>query len=646
MNLDPLLNVAIEGRYRITSRLARGGMASVYRAHDNRLDRDVAVKIIHSHLAEQPDFVERFIQEARSAAKLTSPHVVNVYDQGVAQTPLGDLPYLVMQLVSGPDLRSELNANGSLPIGMALTIIKQVLQALAIAHSADIVHRDVKPENILLTQPLDISAVISQPTINAQVADFGLARAASKSTQTATVLGTVGYVAPELVTAGTAGPATDIYATGIMLYELIAGSLPFTGETPLAIAYQHAHDQVPQLSDLADWIPASIDSLIRLFTAKDPQKRPQNGQAALDALEDITESIPSDIAIRRIPVFPQQVKETGTSATTQQLTNPVIDQPAANTQKLTAVTRPASVSSSTSKTRRRRRWPLFTALFLLLLALTGTTGWYFLYGPGLRVTLADVSAMSLAQAQETLEKQGFHTSVTHEFSDNIARDSIIGTDPIAGSRIHPDTEVKIRISDGIKHLTVPSLAGLTSAEAEQALKDAGFSDIDHTSNYSDTVEKDHIVSQEPEPDSSIPHNATIHYVISDGRAPVKIPNLSDVKRSELEQTLADLGLTLVLTEEYSDTVPEGNVISQTPEANSAGLRLDEVHVTVSLGPKLVEVPNVIGQQSQNALTTLKNAGFEVKVEKILGGFFGTVRLQDPEGGTKAKPGTTITITVV
>lgn len=204
MNSDPLLNAAIDGRYVIISRLARGGMASVYHAHDTRLERDVAVKIIHSHLAEQPDFVERFIREARSAAKLSSPHVVNVYDQGVAHTPIGELPYLVMQLITYPDLRSQLAQHGSLPLGMALTITRQVLQALAVAHQADVIHRDVKPENILLDKPLDINAVLDKPVINAQVADFGLARAASSATQTATVLGTVAYVAPELVTNGSA----------------------------------------------------------------------------------------------------------------------------------------------------------------------------------------------------------------------------------------------------------------------------------------------------------------------------------------------------------------------------------------------------------------------------------------------------------
>ncbi|SDU81375.1 serine/threonine protein kinase [Arcanobacterium phocae] len=645
MNQDPLLNILIEDRYQIISRLARGGMASVYRAYDKRLDRNVAVKIIHSHLAEQTDFVERFIREARSAAKLSSPHVVNVYDQGVAETPLGDLPYLVMQLVPGPDLRSQLSAHGSLPIGMALEIVRQVLQALATAHHADVVHRDVKPENILLDQPLDTTAVLSQPSIHAQVADFGLARAASSSTQTSTVLGTVAYLAPELISARTAYPATDIYATGIMLYELIAGHLPFAGETPMAIALQHLNDDVPVLSDLADWMPASIDSVIRLFTAKNPQKRPQNGQAALDALEDVVESIPSDTAIRRIPVFPERKHEPSPQST-QHLSAQTLPEPVATTQKLATLTQPDPEPPTTPEPRRRRKWPLLVGILLILATIGASVGWYFLYGPGLRVTIANVSNLTVSQAQSALKKQGFSVKIDHQFSDTIAKDSIIGTKPAAGTRIHPDSIVTINVSDGIKHLVVPKVEGLTAAEAEAAIKPIGFEKIEHTSDYSDTVEKGKVISQSPEADSSVPHTSVITYVLSDGRAPVKIPDLSAVSKSELESTLDELGLKLVMTEEYSDTVEEGKVISQSPAADTDAFRLDEVHVVVSRGPELVAVPNVIGKQVNQAKQILESAQFKVRVEKILGGIFGTVRLQDPGEGTQAKRGATITISVV
>lgn len=641
MNLDPLVNTVIDERYAITSRLARGGMASVYRAHDKRLERDVAVKIIHSHLAEQPDFVDRFIREARSAAKLASQHVVNVYDQGVAHTPLGDLPYLVMQLIDGPDLRSQLNLNGSLPLGTALSLTRQVLLALATAHRADVIHRDVKPENILLSAPLSTASVLAPAHVQAQVADFGLARVASSSTQTSTVLGTVAYVAPELVTSGTSSPAADIYATGIMLYELIAGSLPFTGETPLAIAYQHVNNDIPQLSDLAEWIPAGIDSLIRLFTAKDPQKRPQNGDSALAALDDIVESIPEDLLIRRIPVFPPQ--QAGATPHTTQLLDSK-QPPVYGTQKIDTL--PQATQVHAQKQPRRRRWPIVLTLLMALVVIAGSIGWYFLYGPGLRITIANVTSLSVQDAQKTLEKQGFSVVTNHEFSDTVGKDRVITTKPGAGTRIHPDSRVTIVVSDGIKRLTVPTLTGLSAEDAAQTLKKVGFSNTSHTSEYSDTVEKNMVISQNPNAKTSLPHNAKISYVISKGRAPVKVPDLSQVTRDQLEATVSETGLKLVITEEFSDTVAEGKVISQTPKANADAHRLDELHVTISRGPELVPIPKVVGQQRDAAIAALKAAGFDVKVESILGGYFGTVRLQNPDGGEKAKRGTTITITVV
>lgn len=630
-------------------------MASVYRAHDTRLERDVAVKIIHSHLAEQPDFVERFIREARSAAKLSSPHVVSVYDQGVAPTPLGNLPYLVMQLIPGPDLRSQLSKHGSLPIGIALTITRQVLQALAVAHSADVIHRDVKPENILLDRELDISAIIEKPIINAQVADFGLARAASSSTQTAVVLGTVAYVAPELVTNAVAGPAADIYAVGVMLYELIAGSLPYTGETPVAIAYQHVNAQIPHLSELTDWMPAHIDSLIRLFTAKDPQKRPRNASAALDALDDIIRSIPEDIAIRRVPVFAHQAVPEAVN-TTEHLTQPQTIEPiTTQTQQLHTLPQPNNLPANDSQGRsrqpradvvakKRRRWPI--VVIAVLIALATTLGWYFLYGPGLRITIADVEGLSVAQASEKLTEQGFDVSLAYEYSDTIDKDHVIATTPAGGSRIHPDTMVTITVSDGIRYATVPDIVGKTGQEAKELLAKAGLDNVSEVTQYSDTVEKDGVIAQSIAPKKSIPHNNEMTYTVSLGRAPVTIPDLKALTKDDIIATLEEAGLTPVIVEEFSDTVAAGHFISQNPPADADGHRLDEVTVVISKGPELIEVPSVIGLQRDAAVAKLNEAGFEVKVENILGGLFGTVRLQDPLGQSKARPGSTVTISIV
>lgn len=507
---DPLLGTVIDGRYHVTSRLARGGMANVYRAVDTRLQRDVALKIIHSHLAEQPDFVNRFIREARSVARLSSRHIVSVFDQGVADTPLGQLPYLVMELVTGSDLRTQLNDLGSLPIGVAFEVTRQVLQALAVAHNDDLIHRDVKPENVLLTKKLSTTSVLNTPLVDARVADFGLARAASggTSTQTSTLLGTVAYVAPELITEGTASPASDIYSTGIMLYELIAGELPYSGETPMQVAFKHVNDAMPRLSDTISWMPASIDSLIGLFTSKSPSKRPRNGAAALDALDDVIAAIPEDIAIKRVPVIPQpracddhastDKAEIPTVTATQALPATVASTRALPATTSDTTTLPAEETRTSVKSEHSKRRKIIT-LLLALLTIAGIgygTYWYFNEGPGLRVEVADVAGQDVASARHILADSGFTVDEEREFSDTVAADTVIGTNPEAGSRIHPDNPVTVVVSDGVEQVKVPDVVGKESDDAERILTEGRLT-IATEEEYSETVVAGQVISQSP-----------------------------------------------------------------------------------------------------------------------------------------------------
>lgn len=302
---DSLLGAVVDGRYVITRRIARGGMATVYRARDKRLERDVAIKLMHRHLAESPDFTARFNREARAAARLSSAYVVTVHDQGVWDSGDGRHAYLVMEYVPGPDVRSELIRTGSFTLGTALAITEQTLRALSSAHSAGIVHRDVKPENVMLTSRIPPVSIFERPEIHAKVADFGLARAVtSVSPTTGQAMGTVTYMAPEVITTGVAEAPADVYAVGIMLYEFLTGELPFQAETPIATAYMHINEPMPHVAEQADWIPASLDSFIALLTAKDASQRPANGEEALRELLAITRSIPEEDLIRRIPVIP------------------------------------------------------------------------------------------------------------------------------------------------------------------------------------------------------------------------------------------------------------------------------------------------------------------------------------------------------
>ncbi len=646
---DPLLGTLLDNRYAISARIARGGMATVYRATDERLQREVALKVIHPHLAEQHDFVQRFISEARSAASLSNSHIVAVHDQGVAPTPTGDRPYLVMELISGPDLRSELNTHGSLPLGTSLEIIKQLLTGLAAAHDAGIIHRDIKPENVLLVSPLQPTSI--EPRVDAKLTDFGLARAASDatSTQTNTMLGTVGYVAPEFVSDGTTGKTADIYSVGIMLYELIAGQLPFQGESALSVAYKHVNDTMPRLSELADWIPPAVDSLISLLTAKSPSKRPQNAGAALDALIDVKESLPDDVLIRRIPVFP--VAKTAPTTRTDQESGAPAQPSVAQTRQFES--RPVNHPPARQDTvvadkslKRRRVWPVVLALLLALIG-GGTYGtwWYFTEGPGLRVAVPTVTGLESDDAKATLSTIGFTVEPAEEYSDDVGEGLVINTIPEAGTSLHPSETVTMVVSLGIEHVDVVEVIGYTQEDATAKLADARLTATIEEA-FSETVPAGKVIAQSPRAGESIPHSSPVEITVSKGREPISVPDITKLSSDEAVTTLEDYGLSAMTEEAFSDTTPRGNVIAQVPDAGATLNRGDNVRLTISKGPELVEVPDVFGKQEAEATQILEDAGFVVTYDRFLGGYFGTVRAQSPAAGEMLQPGSTVTITVV
>lgn len=693
--LDPLLATVIDGRYRIEARLARGGMASVYRGIDTRLQRPVALKLIHSHLAEQPDFAQRFIREAQAAAALSNPHIVSIYDQGIYHSSEGERAYLVMELINGPDLRSELSAHGSFTLRDSLEITRQVLTALAVAHEAGIVHRDVKPENILLSESISHKHVLSPPSYTAKVADFGLARAVSDvtSTHSGQMLGTVAYTAPEIVTRGRADQRADLYALGVMLYELLAGTQPFIGESPVAVAYAHVNDPMPRLAQTAEWMPDDIDSFICTLTAKDPSKRPLNASAALDMLTNVITHLDDADQMRRIPVFPHKpiiekteitsshtsISSTSHSAQSHTSTIPpkrtdeleiVTTSEIFPTQQLAALTPHTADDSQTnndtensiqtgtyvttaeqtheSRKGGTRSKKLITALLLiitLIAALSSGIYWWFFFGPGLRVSIPQVAGMSVAEAEKTLTTVGFQTTTAHEYSDTVDKDTVIASTPEGGTTAHPSQIITLRISDGVEYLNVPNVVGKTADEAQHILTQARFA-ASASEDWSNDVPKGTVISQTPEAGESIPHDSSVTYIVSKGREPITIPKIGELSGSDYEKALTDAGFSVTKQEEFSDSVPEGAVISVDPAEGTQLYRGDAVTLTISKGPELLEVPNVVGKQRDEATRILEEAGFNVAVKELLGGYFGTVRLQDTAGGTKAKKGSTITLTIV
>ena len=675
---DSLLGAVVDGRYVIARRIARGGMATVYRARDKRLERDVAIKLMHRHLAESPDFTARFNREARAAARLSSAYVVTVHDQGVWDSGDGRHAYLVMEYVPGPDVRSELIRTGSFTLGTALAITEQTLRALSSAHSAGIVHRDVKPENVMLTSRIPPVSIFERPEIHAKVADFGLARAVtSVSPTTGQAMGTVTYMAPEVITTGVAEAPADVYAVGIMLYEFLTGELPFQAETPIATAYMHINEPMPHVAEQADWIPASLDSFIALLTAKDASQRPANGEEALRELLAITRSIPEEDLIRRIPVIPAPQSDgedddgeddappdpkplPAAPTTTMPMPGPVPPDGAAPAAEPIPPGGGADDGNGARRLRRRRtdlrhetpelpgrrrrqgRRAWAALAILLAVALTAVL-WYFRAGPGKRVTIPAVAGQTYEQALSSLREEGLTARRRNVYSDTVPSGSVVSTDPGGGGRVHPSRVVTVTVSRGVEQVTVPDLSGLSAQEARRRLGSARLV-YREAAVYSESVDEGRVVSQSVAADTAVNHDSAVTVTISKGRQPIRVPNVVGKSEADANNAIRKAGLTVSRQEEHSDTVAQGVGISQDPSKGTVH-RGDSVTVVVSQGPELVDVPNVVDMRREEATTTLQNAGFQVQADNVFGGYFGIVRSQSPAAGTKARKGTGVKIAV-
>lgn len=637
---DPLIGLLVDERYRVTRRLARGGMATVYVAQDERLDRPVALKVMHPHLADSDAFVERFRREARSAARIVHPGVVSVFDQGIV-TGQG---FLVMELIDGTNLRQLLRAQGAFTIPQALRYTTDTLEALRAAHRVGVIHRDIKPENILV--PTDGPA---------KVTDFGLARAASEVSMSSTgnMLGTVAYIAPEIATTAEADARSDIYSVGIMLYEMLTGAVPWAGESPLQIASHHVSDNVPSPSATQPWIPREIDDLVAALTAREPANRPADASDAIDLVARAAAAIPSDLANRRAEVAPEErhrASETSalnTEIMPAQFTRP-LPAPASSSVALVHTSGATQVAAAASPPKKSARAAAWIVLVVLLLVVAGLGGrwWWTEYGPGSYLTMPETTGRTLTDVQADLDALGLHTQVEEEFSDDVDTGSVTRSDPEGGSSVHKRTQVQLYVSKGVDMKTVPELTGKSQDEAQRSLTEAGLAVGAVTDAYSEDVPQGQVISQSVGAGTSLAHDSAVDIVLSKGRQPLTVPTLSGLSASAAKSAIEDLGLVAAPTDAYSDTVAEGQVISQQTREGSTLHRGDSVAYTVSKGPEKVAIPDVVGLQREEARSRLESAGFTVKEEAILGGFFGTVRSSDPAAGTMTKKGSTVTITIV
>ncbi|MDQ1746599.1 MAG: eukaryotic-like serine/threonine-protein kinase [Frankiaceae bacterium] len=605
---DPMVDRLLDGRYAVESRLARGGMASVYLATDTRLDRRVAVKVMHPGLAEDPDFVARFNREARASARLSHPDIVAVYDQGEDDGQA----FLVMEYVPGATLREVLRDRGRLSTGEALAVMDHVLAALSAAHDAGLVHRDVKPENVLVTGDGRV-----------KVADFGLARAVAGHNLTAAdgaLLGSPAYLAPEQVRDGTADARTDVYAAGIMLFELLTGRPPYAGEHALAVANRRLSEDVPAPSSFASGVPAEVDALVLAATAREPDERPADAGALHRSLVAVRNRLGLHAAVPTLP----------TAATT------VLSAPRQDTL-VVGPDAPASAPPAPSKKRRRRRRGLVALVVVLVLALVASAGGWYLAQERLTKT-PSVLDLSRDAAVVKLRQAGLKVRwLAPVFSGTVPDGYVADERPGPGARVHKGASVSLALSRGPDH--VPALRRLTVAQATAALRAAQLKLGDTTQAYSATVAVGHVIDSSPAAGAEIAPGTAVSLVVSKGPAPVTVPDVHGKPVGDATSILGKLGLQVTTTEVFSDTVPAGVVVSSSP-GPGASLRVGAtVNLVVSKGPQLFPVPDVSGMKIGQAIRVIEQAGFHADPRQAYPGGPGKVFRETPTG--RQPKGTTI-----
>jgi eukaryotic-like serine/threonine-protein kinase len=663
----------LDGRYLVESQLARGGMATVYLARDVRLDRAVALKIAHPDLARDQEFSSRFIGEARSVARLSSANVVAVFDQGST----GDINYIAMEYVPGPTLRELLNSRGHLSPREALDIIEGVLAGLAAAHDAGIIHRDVKPENVLL----GTGSVV-------KVADFGLARAAAgiRNTRSGLLIGTAAYLAPEQVASSQSDQRTDVYAAGVMLFEMLTGSQPHTGDTPLAVAYKHVNDVVPAPSSLVPGLPGALDALVALATSRDPNLRPSDAGHYLQAISEVRHGMPlSQPATRRgahaapdpqgqpfhpddragngdgtypmasagrgVPdsvnsghrrsdSFPEHglpehgLPEHGATSRIQQANHTMI---------VPAVADDVDAGPYRQRPRRSRgyrepflqRW-LFSKRIIIVLAVVAVGGiaWWLMAGQYFGVP--NVDRMTVSSATGELKSAGLVAVLGKaRHSDTVPKGDVISTDPSSGARVTHGERVTLISSLGPVLVSVPNVTGQQLGQAEQNLRAAGLTPAPPSYAPSASIQQGIVISTAPVAYTQWPKNKPVQLVVSQGPP---LPNFvgQQLAQAQAEAQQGGYSIQFVMV---SSTQPANTVISQSPGPGSPVTAGEVVSVKVSQGPPNVPIPDVTGMTARQAASVLRQLGFLVNIQ---GGFTGnTVSSYSPTG--QAPQGSTITL---
>ncbi|MFF9151195.1 Stk1 family PASTA domain-containing Ser/Thr kinase [Streptomyces sp. NPDC014846] len=637
---DPLVGQVLDGRYRVEARIAAGGMATVYRALDTRLDRVLALKVMHPALATDGSFVERFIREAKSVARLDHPNVVQVFDQGTD----GSYVYLAMEYIAGCTLRDVLRERGAVQPRAALDILEPVLAALGAAHRAGFVHRDMKPENVLIGDDGRV-----------KVADFGLVRSVDTVTSTTgAVLGTVSYLAPEQIEQGTADPRVDVYACGVVLYEMLTGEKPHSGDSPAQVLYKHIHDDVPPPSALVPGLPYELDGLVASATARDPGVRPHDAVALLALVRGARQGLTAEQLDRLPPqalTAEHDIAEDRTSVIPRSLTVPrplpVNEDPAGDgVHRTSRLQSPPPEPPRGPAARRPRRGLLAVLAAVLLVFGVGAGVWYI--NSGQFTEVPPLVTKTEDQAGQRLKAAGLDVGkVERAYNDTVERGRVISSDPSPGSRIRDNGSVKLTVSLGPETVNVPDLRGQPLAKARARLKADALEPGMVTRQFSDDVDKGSVIATTPAAGTKRHAGSAIALTVSKGRA-VDVPDVTGDDPDSARQTLTDAGLKVEIAAEpiTSEDYDKGKVAAQSPEQGREAAEGDTVKLTLSKGPPMIQVPDVVGDSVDDAHKALEGAGFEVDEDRGLLGLFGdTVKKQSVAGGDRAPKGSTITITI-
>ena len=632
--MSDLTGELIDNRYLLQRQIASGGMATIYAGLDTRLDRPVAVKIMHAHLANDEAFVSRFIKEAKATAALSHPNIVSIQDQGWNE---GGPPavFLVMELVEGSTLRDYLNEKGSLTIEQTFQLITPVLSALSAAHRIGIIHRDIKPENILISKDGRI-----------KVADFGLARnitmGQTMTAESSVVLGSVSYLSPEQVQRGVADARSDIYAVGIVLFEMLTGSKPYSGETPIQIAYRHVNDRIPNIQTIKSEIPTAIAELVYEATAPNPDQRPKNAEDLLNKLREIQAKIDPkrrqmSLELDLPPIVNKKNKRGKVSVTSalggiKEKTSQLIS------TKPVSISKPEdSIRTKKRKISRRVRRNRIIALFLLIVLIFGS---YQILNAG-KISVPSLVGMSQGEAKNDLKNLGLNIQVVEEvFSEDVAKGKIIATKPGGGGKISPAGTVGLIVSKGQERIIVPTLNGLTPDVASGKISDLGLSVGQINESFDMKVASGFVIGTDPKDGSEVRRKSIVNLIVSKGVEQLVLPSYVGKGGEQALSELNDLGFDVNVKYSFSDSIFKGQVITQRPERSDLISKGSKIELEISKGSEFVFVPNVLGKNKNDASVDLENLGLKVSAKGS-----GKVNNISPSIGSKVKQGTVITITL-